>query len=158
MKRVAKITFLFLAFPFVIEVAAQSSSDPQTRIFPKGQKAPREMMAGNVWLYEMVQPDSTYNYHVASVTFEPGARTNWHVHPAGQVLLVTEGAGYYQEKGKPVRMIRKGEVVKCAPGLEHWHGASPESGLTHIGITNNTEKGRVVWLKPVTDKEYTSLK
>jgi quercetin dioxygenase-like cupin family protein len=158
MKRVAPTIFLFLTFPFVFEAAAQKSSDGQVQIFPKGQKVPGEMMTGNVWLYDLIQADSIYNYHIASVAFEPGARTNWHVHPGGQVLLVTEGSGYYQEKGKPARIIRKGEVVKCAPGIEHWHGASPESSLTHIGITNNTDKGRVVWLKPVSEKEYTSPK
>ena len=98
--------------------------------------------------------DSIYNTTIGNVTFEPKARTNWHKHLAGQILLVTEGMGYYQEKGKPAQLIQKGDVVRIPPDTEHWHGAAPDSGLTHIAINPNTDKGSVVWLKPVTDEEY----
>jgi quercetin dioxygenase-like cupin family protein len=101
-----------------------------------------------------VNSDSLFNTSIGNVTFEPKARTNWHKHPGGQILLVTEGGGYYQEKGKPALRIQKGDVVKIPPGTEHWHGASPDSGLTHIAISLNTDKGEAVWLKPVTNEEY----
>lgn len=92
---------------------------------------------------------------VGNVTFEPGARTNWHYHPGGQILLVIDGVGYYQEKGNPKKILRKGDVVNCPPNIVHWHGASIDSGFIQLAITN-TEKSAVVWLQPVTEQEYTS--
>ena len=94
------------------------------------------------------------NFSIGSVTFEPGARSKWHTHPTGQTLLVTEGKGLYQEKGKPIRTLNKGDVILCDADIEHWHGASPESGMTHVAITNYKGDSNVIWLKPVTDEEY----
>ena len=111
-------------------------------------------MAGTVWLYHMVETDSQGHTQVGNVTFESGARTNWHSHQAGQILLVTGGVGYHQIKGKPVELIKKGDVIKCPPNVEHWHGATPDNFLTHISITQNTGQGRVTWLRKVTDEEY----
>jgi quercetin dioxygenase-like cupin family protein len=89
--------------------------------------------------------------------FEPGARNNWHTHPGGQILLITDGLGYYQEKSKPIQLLHKGDVVNILPDVEHWHGATPDSPLTHIAINTNTQKGLVVWLQRVTDEEYKSF-
>jgi quercetin dioxygenase-like cupin family protein len=94
------------------------------------------------------------DYSLGSVTFEPGARSNWHTHPAGQTLVVIDGQGLYQERGKPVRTINKGETIVCDPDIEHWHGATLNSRMTHIAITNDRGSGNVVWLKPVTNEEY----
>jgi quercetin dioxygenase-like cupin family protein len=88
--------------------------------------------------------------------FEPGARNHWHSHPGGQILIVTDGVGYYQEKGKSKQVIRKGDVVKILPDIVHWHGAATDSEITHIAINTNTQNGVVVWLQPVTDDEYDS--
>ncbi len=101
-----------------------------------------------------VPNDTIYNTSMGNVTFEPKARTNWHQHPGGQILLVTDGTGYYQEKGKPALKIQKGDVVKIPPYAEHWHGAAPETGLTHLAISVNNDEGSVVWLNPVTEEEY----
>ncbi len=90
-------------------------------------------------------------------TYGAGAKLDWHVHPGGQVLLITEGTGYYQERGKPAQIIHKGDVIKCAPGLEHWHGASPATTFAYIAVTP-TQKGKTIWLEPVTDKDYNSVK
>ncbi|GAB3912240.1 hypothetical protein GCM10028803_55190 [Larkinella knui] len=123
-------------------------------IFGKGNRGPAETFTGTVWVNILAPNDSTYTTSVASVLFEPGARTFWHLHPAGQLLLVTDGAGYYQEQGKPIQPIHQGDVVKCLPNVLHWHGASPTHSLTHIAINPNTEKGIVVWKQAVTDQEY----
>jgi len=123
-------------------------------IFPKGDKVTNNNFTGTVWVQMHVNKDSIYNASIGSVTFEPGARTNWHYHPGGQILLVTAGLGHYQEKGKSVQLLHKGDVVKCPPNIEHWHGASPDSSMTHIAIGPNLQKGSVVWLQPVTDEEY----
>jgi quercetin dioxygenase-like cupin family protein len=123
-------------------------------IFPKGEKGPAENFTGNAWNTLLVANDTAYNTVVGNVYFEPRARSNWHTHPAGQILLITDGVGYYQEKGQPRRTIRKGDVIKCPPNVLHWHGASPDTGLQQIYILPKTEKGIVQWLQPVTDEEY----
>src|SRR4051812_22097914 len=101
-------------------------------IFPKGDRAPAEYFTGTVYLQMLAQKTDSNGYSIASVTFEPGARTNWHTHPAGQTLVVINGNGLYQEKGKAIRTIHKGETIICSPDVEHWHGASPESQMTHL--------------------------
>lgn len=90
-----------------------------------------------------------------SVTFEPGARSNWHIHPVGQVLIITSGVGRTQEWGKPIREVRPGDVVICPAGVKHWHGAAPDSSMTHISICEEKEPGKVVeWMEKVTDEQY----
>lgn len=125
--------------------------------FPKGEKIVSENFVGFAWLNYLVETDSVHNVNIGAVTFEPGARTNWHYHEGGQILLVTDGTGLYQEKGKPVEVIKKGEVMKCPPNIEHWHGATPTQAMTHIAIGTNTNIGGAVWLQPVTDEEYNQL-
>ncbi len=128
----------------------------QNTIFPKGEKVSPDYFTGTAWLTILVPQDETGNYAVGNVIFEPGCRNHWHKHPAGQILLVTGGKGYYQEKGKPARLITKGDVVIIPSHVEHWHGAAQDCSLTHIAITNNTKQGAVEWLSPVTDEEYFS--
>jgi len=123
-------------------------------VFAKGEKVTNDNFTGTVYLNYLVETDTTHNVNIGSVTFEPGARTNWHYHKGGQILLVTAGTGLYQEKGKPIETIKKGEVVKCPPNIEHWHGATPTEAMTHIAIGTNTNIGGAVWLQPVTDEEY----
>lgn len=124
--------------------------------FAKGEKVLNDNFVGTVRLNYLVETDTVHNLNIGSITFEPGARTNWHYHKGGQILLVTEGRGLYQEKGKPVELIEKGGVMKCPPNIEHWHGASPTEAMTHIAIGTNTNVGGAVWLRPVTDEEYHS--
>jgi len=126
-------------------------------IFPKGDSAPADYFTGTTWVNTLVPKDTTLNTVVASVTFEPGSRNNWHTHPGGQILLVTDATGYYQEKGKPIQVIRKGDVITIAPDVLHWHGASADSEMTHIAINPNAQTGMVNWLERVTDEEYNGL-
>jgi 4-carboxymuconolactone decarboxylase len=123
-------------------------------IFPKGERAPSDYFTGTVYLHMLAQKTENNDYSVGSVTFEPGARSNWHTHPAGQTLIVINGKGLYQEKGKPIKAINKGETIICNPDVEHWHGASAENQMTHIAITNDRGDGGVVWLTRVTDDQY----
>ena len=125
-------------------------------VFPKGTLGPSENFTGNAWATPLVASDSIYNTVVGNVYFEPGARSNWHTHPAGQILIITDGVGYHQIKGQPRETIRKGDVIKCPPGVIHWHGASPKIGMQQMYILPKTEKGIVIWLKKVTDEEYNS--
>lgn len=90
----------------------------------------------------------------AYVTFEPGARTNWHTHPAGQHMIVTSGVGYTQTWKGERRTIRVGDVVWCPVGVKHWHGASENIAMTHLVITGAKDGKAVEWLEPVTDEQY----
>jgi len=124
-------------------------------IFEKGEKIDSPNFTGNAWLNNLMTADSLNQNAVGSVTFEPGARTSWHSHPAGQIILALQGIGYYQEKGKPVEIIHKGEVVKCPHNIPHWHGASPDSEFIQVAITGR-ENGPTIWMEPVSDEEYNS--
>lgn len=126
-------------------------------IFPKGDPASPDYFTGTTWVRILVPPDDIFNTSIGNVTFEPGSRNNWHTHPGGQILVVTDGTGYFQEKGKPIQLLRKGDVVKILPDVEHWHGAAPDSAMTHLAINTNTGRGVVVWLQPVTEEEYGSF-
>jgi len=125
-----------------------------TTIFPKGSPLPKEWFVGDAFLTPLVARDHNNNFSAGSVSFEPGARTNWHTHPSGQVLLVIEGNGFYQEKGKPARAISKGDVVIIPEDLEHWHGASATTSMVHVAITNYKDDVQVTWLHPVSEEEY----
>lgn len=123
-------------------------------IFPKGQKGPSENFTGNAYHVGLVDPDSTFTTSVGNVYFEPGARSNWHSHPAGQILIITDGVGYHQIEGQPIEILKKGSVVKCPPNVRHWHGASENVGLQQLYIVPNTEKGIVNWQEAVGDEVY----
>jgi quercetin dioxygenase-like cupin family protein len=129
-------------------------SEYQDTVFPKGEKASSDYFVGNVWVKILVPADDTFNTLIGNVVFERAARNNWHRHPGGQILIVTDGIGYYQEKGKPIQILHKGDVVKIPPDTVHWHGATPDSEFTHIAVNSNTQKGIVEWLGRVTEEEY----
>jgi len=145
-----KKPLLLLALTAGLATRAAAQNAP---IFPKGELATADNHTGNVWLKELSEPDANFTYSIAVATFEPGAKLDWHLHPAGQILLVTEGTGYYQERGQPIQVLKKGEVIKCLPNVEHWHGAAPQSSFTYVATTP-IQKGKTVWLKRVTAQEY----
>jgi quercetin dioxygenase-like cupin family protein len=150
----AAIALSALLITSCTEQASNKEEKELQAIFPKGQLGPAENFTGKAWNIGLVEQDTVYNTIVGNVYFEPGARSNWHKHPAGQILIFTDGVGYHQIKGQPRQTVKKGDIVKCPPNVEHWHGASPESGLQQIFIVPNTDKGIVQWLHPVTDEEY----
>lgn len=152
MKQVLYLMILLSAALFN-HVVAQDSS-----LFPKGEIGKNtDNYTGTIWLSELNHPDSNFNFSLAQATFAPGAKLDWHIHPAGQYLLITEGTGYYQEKGKSGQILHKGDIIKCLPEVAHWHGAAPDSTFAYIGVTPTT-KGKTIWLQRVTDEEYKSVK
>lgn len=122
-------------------------------VFPQGEKITNANFTGTAYLQMLIDADSLNSISVGNVTFEPGARSKWHSHPSGQILLVIDGVGYYQEKGQPKKILRKGDAIKCPPDVAHWHGASTDTAFVQVAITGR-EKGETVWLEPVTDEEY----
>jgi quercetin dioxygenase-like cupin family protein len=127
-------------------------------IFEIGESAPAEYFTGNVKAKALLVDDQYFQCNIYNVIFEKNARTNWHSHPSGQILLVVEGEGSYQLKGEAVQTMKKGDVISFKPNIEHWHGASSKSAMTHIAINPNTEKGLVKWLQKVTDEEFKNIK
>jgi len=117
-------------------------------------KGPAEFFTGTVRVEMLNNPPAPSRVSCANVTFEPGARSNWHTHPLGQTLIVTAGCGWTQCEGEPIVEIRAGDVIWCPPGHKHWHGASATTAMTHIAIQEALDGKSVVWLEPVTDDQY----
>jgi 4-carboxymuconolactone decarboxylase len=132
-------------------------AENNTPLFPKGDKLPNDWFTGNAFLQPLLAKDKNNDFALGSVTFEPGARTNWHTHPKGQVLIVTGGEGFYQERGKPAQRIKKGDVVNIPENVEHWHGATAITKMVHIAVTNYQGEENVIWLKPVSDEEFNAV-
>lgn len=123
--------------------------------FAKGEINPySKFFTGTTHLNMLVTRDDVFNSSIGNVTFDKGARTNWHKHSGGQILLVTAGEGRYQEKGKEIQILKAGDVVKIPPNVEHWHGAAPDSEFAHISIEPNIPHNQTTWLDAVTDEEY----
>jgi 4-carboxymuconolactone decarboxylase len=126
----------------------------QTAIFPPGDKASSDWFTGNVTVRPLTTAAGVNKYAVGNVVFAPCARTHWHMHPDGQILLVIAGRGCYQQRGQPMRALSVGDVVNIPAHTEHWHGAAPDSAFTHVALTNEADESLVTWMKPVTDEEY----
>lgn len=126
---------------------------PDQRPFNQG---PSEYFTGTVYITPLVQGEEPSCLTCASVGFQPGARTAWHTHPKGQLLIVTEGAGLIQEWGKPVQYIQKGDVIWTAPGVKHWHGAGAKTAMTHTAVQETLDGNNVTWMEKVTDEQYTA--
>ncbi|HEY1858580.1 (R)-mandelonitrile lyase [Acidocella sp.] len=119
-------------------------------------KGPAEYFTGMVRVDPLHTAPDPARIAMALVTFEPRARTAWHTHPLGQTLVVTAGCGRVQLEGGAVQDIRPGDVVWIAPGERHWHGAGPQTAMSHIAIQERLEGSAVTWAEHVTDEEYGS--
>ena len=121
----------------------------------EARRGPGEWFTGTVWMEPSPAAGESPDAGIFRVTFEPGARTNWHTHPEGQILHVVTGAGRAQREGGEVVEIRTGDVVYFAPGERHWHGATPDSAMVHVAINPAASSdGGTEWMEPVTDEEY----
>jgi quercetin dioxygenase-like cupin family protein len=117
-------------------------------------KGPEERFTGNVRIDPLFTASDPWRSMGAYVTFEPGARSAWHTHPLGQVLIVTSGCGLVQSEGRPAHAIHPGDVVRCPPGEKHWHGAALTTAMTHIALVEELNGKGVDWMEKVTDTEY----
>jgi quercetin dioxygenase-like cupin family protein len=115
---------------------------------------PASFFTGQVRLDQHFVAAEPSRVSVAFVTFEPGARTNWHTHPLGQTLIVTSGVGWTQCEGGSISEIRAGDVVSCPCNRRHWHGATPSTAMTHIAVTEALDGKAVEWLEPVSEEQY----
>jgi quercetin dioxygenase-like cupin family protein len=158
-------TAMLLALSLLVSAGAVSGQAPAAEAYKKSQtisragsqpsaKGPAEYFTGNVRVDPLFPANDTAHFSGAYVTFEPGARSAWHIHPAGQHLLVTAGVGRTGEWEGKVEEIKAGDVIWCPPGVKHWHGASPTTAMTHIALTGTVNGKNVEWMEKVTDEQY----
>jgi quercetin dioxygenase-like cupin family protein len=119
-----------------------------------GQDGPAQWFTGRVRIEPLFSAPEPARVTSAIVTFQPGARTAWHTHPLGQTLIVTSGRGWTQCEGEPIAEIAEGDVIWCPPRHRHWHGATPNSTMTHIAIQEALDGKAVDWMEHVTDEQY----
>jgi len=160
-----RLTTIILSLSLLVTVsavtgkafAAETINNSQTIVRAGSQpsyKAPSEYFTGNVRVDPLFLANNSAHFSGAYVTFEPGVRSAWHIHPAGQRLIVTAGVGWAQEWGGPIVEIQAGDIIWCPPGVKHWHGASPSSAMTHIALTGIMNGKSVEWLEKVSDEQY----
>jgi quercetin dioxygenase-like cupin family protein len=129
-----------------------------TEISPNGSRqaapAPAKYFTGSVIVEPLFGAKGNMPATGGLVTFAPGARSAWHTHPAGQILIVTAGTGWVQEEGGEKREIKPGDVIWTPPGIKHWHGATATTSMSHIAITNMADGRNVDWLEKVSDEQY----
>ncbi|SEI88455.1 Cupin domain protein [Azotobacter beijerinckii] len=137
--------------------AALADSDG-IKVVANGSQAsmagPADYFSGNAVVDMLFTPTEYSQVSGAHVTFAPGARTAWHTHPRGQTLIVTSGKGWVQEWGKDKQEIHPGDVVRIAPGVKHWHGATASNGMRHIALQEAVDGKNVEWLEQVGDDQY----
>jgi 4-carboxymuconolactone decarboxylase len=156
--RLLVMTTLPLCFLASAFSQANQTDSQAIKIIRRGSQSSRQGPAEN--FTGSVRVDSLFDAHAPArafgslVTFEPGARTAWHTHPLGQVLIVTAGTGRVQRWGDPVEEIRQGDVVWIPPGQKHWHGAAPHSSMAHIAIVEQLDGKAVEWMEKVGDAQY----
>jgi len=158
MKRIALAMGLITLSAAAIALA-QTAAPGEPLVVARGgslpsEKASAETFTGQVRTDGRFQAPAPARVGGATVTFEPGARTHWHSHPLGQILIVTAGRGFVQNEGGPVQEIRAGDQVWTAPGVKHWHGAAPTTAMSHIAIAERVEGVGATWMEPVTDAQY----
>jgi quercetin dioxygenase-like cupin family protein len=149
--------FIAIAISFAL-VGTASASSQRSEYSPNGSRASArgapEYFTGAVIVEPLFGAKETMPSTGGLVTFEPGARSAWHTHPAGQVLIVTSGAGWVQEEGGEKREIKPGDVIWTPPRVKHWHGATATNSMSHIAITNMFNGKNVDWLEKVSDEQY----
>ena len=120
----------------------------------RANKGSAERFTGSVMVEEMFPSHDPSRTSGGKVTFEPGARSAWHTHPLGQILVVTDGTGWIEQWGGPIEEIHKGDIIWIPPGVKHWHGAAPTTSMTHIAIQEQLNGKAVEWMEKVTDEQY----
>ena len=135
---------------------AKNEKEVKNNMFGFGDEnvAYAKYFKGTSYLNGLVAPDDNIDVSVANVSFEPGARNDWHEHHGYQILMCTGGEGWFQEEGKPAQLMKPGDVVEVHDGVKHWHGATKDSWFSHLAIT----KGTTTWEEPVDSEYYNSLK
>jgi quercetin dioxygenase-like cupin family protein len=150
--------FRLIAITFAAALVASSAFGQSMEVMKNSGRdgfiGPSDKFTGTAYIEIVFSNKDPFVVDGGKVTFLPGARSNWHTHPAGQVLIVTEGTGWVQEEGQDKHVMQPGDVVWCPPGVKHWHGATDTTAVTHIAIQQYADGENVIWMEPVTDEQY----
>jgi len=147
MKKAAGI--LWIIFPLL--VYSQNSEYTVNSYLNEGFKAPNTHHIGDAWLNFLLEAEDDFNYNITQATFSPNSTLDWHKHTTPQVLIIIEGKGYYQERGKEPIILRKGDVIKCKKDTEHWHTSTANSMVSYIAIYGSEP---TVWTEKLTQEYY----
>ena len=149
-------SILTAALPLVLLAAAPAQA--QMEISRNGTRASQagsaQYFTGSARIDRLFDPKAPARAGAAVVTFEPGARTAWHRHPLGQRLIVLSGLGWTQVEAGPVEELRPGDVVWCPPNVRHWHGATPNTAMSHIALQEALDGKVVEWMEHVPEERY----
>ncbi|MCF7559715.1 cupin domain-containing protein [Sabulilitoribacter multivorans] len=150
MKRTASILLVILP----LLVYSQNSDYTVTSYMKEGVKAPNTHHIGDAWLNFLVKADDDINYNITQATFSANSTLDWHKHTTPQVIIIVEGEGYYQERGKEPIILKKGDVIKCEKDIEHWHTSTADSEVSYIAIYGNEP---TIWTEKLTQEYYKSV-
>ena len=139
---------MLLVLPFF--GMAQSSEYKISSYKDEGMKAPNTHYIGEAWLNGLIRADETIDYNITKAMFKANSTLDWHSHTSPQVLIIVEGEGYYQERGKEPFRMKVGDVIRCDPGIEHWHASSKESDVTYLAIYS----GETNWTEVLSQEAY----
>jgi quercetin dioxygenase-like cupin family protein len=145
------IITLFLILPFI--GIGQNSEYNLNSYLNEGVKAPNTHYIGEAWLNSLLRADESLNYNITKATFRANSTLDWHKHTSPQVLIIVDGEGYYQEKGKEPVKLKVGDVLKCEPDIEHWHASSKEKDVTYLAIYS----GETIWTTVLSQEEYDNV-
>lgn len=135
-------------------VLSQTSPYTISSYFTEGSKAPNTHYIGEAWLNNLFPPDSNLNYNITKATFKANSTLDWHKHASPQILIIVEGAAYYQERGKEPVILKKGDVIKCKKDTEHWHSSTKEVSVTYLAIYGTQP---TTWTEKLTQEYYDSV-
>lgn len=146
-----RIVFLLSPLSSIL-VHAQDSEYSITSYKEEGTKAPNTHYIGEAWLNGLLRADGDLTYNITKATFRANSTLDWHKHESPQVIIVVEGVGYYQERGKEPILMKEGDVIKCDKETEHWHTSSKESDVTYLAIYGGTQP--TTWTEVLTQEDY----
>lgn len=149
------IVLLALALIISFSVAAQEPDYNVSSYLDEGFKAPNTHYIGEAWLNRILQEDEDLSYNVVKATFKANSTLDWHKHGTSQVLIIVDGEGYYQEKGKEPYIMKTGDIIKCPKNTEHWHASSKESDVTYLALYSGQIPTE--WTEVVTQEYYDSV-
>jgi quercetin dioxygenase-like cupin family protein len=134
---------------------AQKSEYVISSYLVEGAKAPNTHYIGEAWLNSLLQADSNFNYAITKATFKANSTLDWHKHSSPQIIIIVEGEGYYQERGKEPVILKKGDLIKCNKDIEHWHSSTKYSTVTYLAIYSGTQP--TIWTEKLTQEYYDNV-
>ena len=147
------IIALFILAPICL--FAKSTDYSVSSYLTEGTKAPNTHYIGEAWLNSLLRSEGDLNYNITKATFRANSTLDWHKHTTPQVIIVVDGTGYYQERGKDPIFMKEGDVIKCEKDIEHWHSSSKENDVTYLAIYGGTQP--TIWTEVLSQKDYDAV-